>query len=169
MVTTVAQNKSKYHIKDYNRAKAARELQVLIGRPTTSDFLQLSDDGLLHNSDVTRDDIVNVEHIWGLELGSIKGKTTSRKSKYIRTDFINLPKEIMLKYIDVTLCVDVMYVNRIPILISLSKWIKFITCTALDNRKQDTLVKTLLEIYFLYKKRGFNLVSLFADGGRICT
>jgi hypothetical protein len=41
LVTTVAQNKSKYTNADYLKAATARNLQIKIGRPSTKDFMRI--------------------------------------------------------------------------------------------------------------------------------
>ena len=75
----------------------------------------------------------------------------------------------MLKYTNISLCVDIMYVNRNSLFISVCKNIKFITCTALDNRKQKTLVDNLIKIYSLYLKRGFKITLVLGNGEFDCT
>ena len=55
----------------------------------------------------------------------------------------NLPKEIMQHYQNISLCIDIMFVNKIPFFMSISCNIRFITAEVLDNRKELSLVKAL--------------------------
>ena len=75
LITTVDDNKSKYTITDYSRVQLARRIQRMIGRPSTRDFLHFVDNNLIPNCPITRQDILAAEHIFGPDLGSLKGKT----------------------------------------------------------------------------------------------
>jgi hypothetical protein len=146
-VNMVENNKSKYVVRDYTRAKLARKIQVLVGRPELKDFLHYLDGNSLPNCPITRQDAINAHAIFGCDVGSIKGKNTRRKLKGILDAVANnLPKEIMEHYHDITLCIYIMFVNRIPFFLSISRNIRFITAEVLDNRKQPSLIKALQRI-----------------------
>jgi hypothetical protein len=74
-VNTVAENKGKYTNDDYLKAVHARELQIKIGRPSIKHFIQILTSNQLPNCPITRADIIAAEHIFGLDIGSLKGKT----------------------------------------------------------------------------------------------
>jgi hypothetical protein len=104
------------------------------------------------------------------DVGSIKGKTTRRKLKGILGAVANnLPKEIMEHYRDITLCIDIMFVNKIPFFLSISWNIRFITAEVLDNRTQSSLTKALHRIYGIYRKRGFRITNILGDSEFECT
>jgi hypothetical protein len=121
LVNTVADNKSKYTKEDYLNAVKARELQIKIGHPSTKDFIDIVTNNLLKNCPITKADIMAAEHIFGPDVGSLKGKTTRRQPHAIRQVAEHLPANIMPRYQDVTLCVDVMFVNEIPMLVTISR------------------------------------------------
>ena len=98
LVTTVDDNKSKYTNTDYSRAELARRIQRMIGRPSTQDFLHFVDNNLIPNCPITRDDILAVEHIFGPNLGSLKGKTVQRKPRPVKVHMTNIPATIMARY-----------------------------------------------------------------------
>jgi len=57
----------------------------------------------------------------------------------------------MDRYRDITLCADVvMYVNAIPMLVSISRNVRFATVEALANRRSSTFEKSLRTIKALY-------------------
>ena len=70
----------------------------------------------------------------------------------------------MERYRSVTLCADVMHVNSIPMLVTLSRKIKFGTVEALPSRNENHLVKGLVSVAKLYKQRGFQVTVLLIDG-----
>jgi len=75
LVTTVEENKTKYSNHDYSHALLARNIQKLIGRPSTHDYLRIVDNNLLPNCPFTCRNIVAAEHVFGPDVGSLKGKT----------------------------------------------------------------------------------------------
>jgi hypothetical protein len=133
LVNTVAENKSNYTNQDYLNAVKARGLQIKIGRPSTKDFIDIVNSNQLKNCPITKADIMAAEHIFGPDVGSLKGKTTRRQPPVIRQVVEHLPDNIMPRYRDVTLCVDVMFVNRIPMLVTISRNIQFATVEAIAS------------------------------------
>jgi hypothetical protein len=169
-VNTVEHNKSNYAVRDYNRAKLAQKIQVPVGRPELKDFLRYLDGNSLPNCPINRQDAINAHAIFGRDIGSIKGKTTRRKLKGILGSVANnLPKEIIETYRDVTLCIDIMFVNKIPFFLSISRKIRFITVEVLNNRKQASLIKALRPIYGIYRKQGFRISNILGDSEFECT
>jgi hypothetical protein len=56
-----------------------------------------------------------------------------------------------------------MFVNKIPLFMSISRNIRFITVEVLDNRKQPTLTQALQRIHGIYSKRGFRITLIFLE------
>ena len=86
LVQTVSENEQFYTPRQISRAKAARELYEMIGRPSLHDYLGVVNNRLLPNIKVTAKDIMAPEEIFGKDLGSIKGKTTRDKPSLVVTD-----------------------------------------------------------------------------------
>ena len=76
VVNTVRDNKKNYTNNDYQRALRARELQIIMGRPSTGTFIAALKSNELMNCPVTPGDVEAAEHIFGPDIGSLKGKTT---------------------------------------------------------------------------------------------
>ena len=151
LVNTVAENKLNYTNLDYTRALLARKIQTTIGRPSTRDFIRIVGNNQLPNCTITRDDILAAEHIFGPDVGSLKGKTVRKAPNQVRPTMGSIPHEIMERYKDITLCADIMFVNSIPFLITMSRNIKFITAEMLSDRKATTISKSLRSVWRLYK------------------
>jgi hypothetical protein len=84
LVSTVAGNRTNYTHDDYLRAVRARELQIMIGRPSTKDFIRIVLGNQLPNCPVTKADILAAEDIFGPDVGSLKGKTTRRPPSKVK-------------------------------------------------------------------------------------
>jgi hypothetical protein len=169
-ISTVEINKSKYTDRDYSRAQLARKIQVLVGRPELKDFLRYLDSNSIPNCPIQRQDAINAHAIFGRDVNSLKGKITRQRLQAVLGSVANnIPKEIMEQCRDITLCIDIMFVNRIPFFLSISKKIRFITAEVLDNRKEGSLIKALRRIYGLYRKRGFCITNILGDSEFECT
>jgi hypothetical protein len=128
----------------------ARKLQLTIGRPSTADFLHIIQNNILPNCPITRSDIITVDDIFGPDVGSLKGKTTRSTPHKVRPGLVDLPAEILSHYCDVTICADVMFVNKIPFVITISWSIKFGTAEMLPNRLSKSLAAAMKLLLLLW-------------------
>jgi hypothetical protein len=164
LVNTVQSNKEKYSHLDYLRAKEACELMCKIGRPSLKQFLTILDRNLLPNCPVTRRDAILAENIFGSDLGSLKGKTVRKPSEPVQIPMNDLPMDIMQQYQNVTLCGDIMFVNKIPFFITISRHIHFGTVEMIANQRMDTIQKSITAVVNVYKQRDFNITHILLDG-----
>ncbi len=127
--------------------------------------MELANKGRILNCDVTRQDIINAEDIFGPDTGSLKGKTVRKASDQVQSGgLVPIPATIMAHYRRIILCVDVMKVNRMPFLVTISRAIKFGTVAWLKNGKTDTILTRIKDVHSIYIKRGFLLEIVEADG-----
>jgi hypothetical protein len=73
----------------------------------------------------------------------------------VRGQVIPLPFGMVEAYRSVTLAFDIMYVNKIPFLATLSRGIKFGMAHRLNSRKESDVAKELTSVVKMYKSRGF--------------
>jgi hypothetical protein len=86
LVNTVANNKVSYTNDDYSCVVQAREIQINIGWPSMKDFICIITSNQLPNCPITKADILTAEHIFGLDVGSLKGKTVRGKPCFTKSD-----------------------------------------------------------------------------------
>ena len=82
---------------------------------------------------VTRQDVEVVYKIWGAYIAALKGKMTRQTPTSVVLDFVWILKEIRELHCNVTLSVDIFFVNNIPFLLTLSRNIRFTTVTHLAD------------------------------------
>jgi Reverse transcriptase (RNA-dependent DNA polymerase)/Zinc knuckle len=167
-VNTVAGNKVRYTRRERDRADLARRLQQTIGRPSTREFINIVNKNLLPNCPITAVDIMAAENIYGPDLGSLKGKTVRRKVDHVEAIVTDVPCSIYERYKDVTVCADIMKVNGIPFLVSISRGIRFGTVEMVERKSAKVVLKAIQQIKQIYAKRGFNLHTLVMDGEFEC-
>ena len=75
VVSTVKENKMNYTNNDYLHALRAHKLQITVGRPSTTTSMDLLKRNGIANCFVTPANLEAAEYIFGLDIGSLKGKT----------------------------------------------------------------------------------------------
>jgi len=165
MDTAVDRAKSKYSVRQYSGAIKARALQNVIGRPSTEDFIKYVEGNMIPNCNVTRDDILRAEDIFGPNLESVKGKTTRRPTEHVNLTWTKVPSDILEKYGDVTIAIDIMAINKIPFVITVSRNIHFGTAELISNKSKTTIMTSIRQVVRAYHARGFEVPNILGDGG----
>jgi hypothetical protein len=164
MVNTVKENKNKYSARDIQRAKLAKKVQDMIRRPSTQQYMSIIVNNLLPNCNVTANDIKMAEDIFEPNLGSLKGKMTRRKTVHVEAyDPLPILITIMDKYHNITLAMDIMFINNNSFFTSISPHIGFGTAEKLANRQSDNLRKDIIGICKVYALQGFKITMVLGD------
>jgi hypothetical protein len=164
LINTVEQNRNSYTVRAYKLAATARRLQDTIGRPSTRDFKKIVSAPWMRNCPVGRADVSAAENIFGANLGSLKGKTVRHKGDHVPSLVADVPYHIIKLHKDVTLCFDLMYVNKIVFLVTVSRNIRFGTTERLLSRNADVVGKALVNVTSFYRQRGFRVKECHGDG-----
>jgi hypothetical protein len=163
LISTVAENRKGYTLRQFKRAKAARKLYHIVGTPTMNNFKSLLWMNVIQNCPVTVD--VNIsEKIFGPDMSSLKGKSIRRKPKPVRSDLIEIPKEIITKHHDIDLCMDAMYVNECGILTAIDQTIKFRSLVPINTKQHVEYYRALDQILRHYNRAGFVIRTIHCDG-----
>ena len=100
---------------------------------------QISNSHWFRNSPVTHPSLVEADKVFGPDLKFIKGKTVLLKNPEVKINISNIPISVISLYINATLSEDIIYVNIIDFLASISISIKFITLEHILNRRSNTI------------------------------
>lgn len=125
--------------------------------------MEITKKNLLPNNPVNREDIIAAEDIYGPNLAALKGKTAHRPNTHVETTNDGVPPQIMSIYRRVTLAVDIMYVNKVMFMMTVSRGLKFGTVERILNRKMKTIKACISEVIALYRRRGFRISTILAD------
>ena len=109
-------------------------------------------------------DILVVEAIIGLDLALTKGKHIRTKPGHVPTKNLHIHRELMKLYGKVTMCDDIIFVSRIPFLITRARHLNFDTVQHIDNTKILMLFKALVQVKTVYMKRDFKIIYIIIDG-----
>jgi len=70
----------------------------------------------------------------------------------------------MENYGEITLEIDIMFINKIPLVMTMSCNIHFSTAELVKDMKNNTLVTSIEQVIQAYQTRGFKIKAILADG-----
>ena len=126
-VITVRENFNGFSRKQVEGATSAHHLMGMVATSSPHDFQGMVCLNMLKDCPITNDDIKNANTIFGTNLTTIRGKMVRRRPKLVITDYVNIPRLLVDANQRVTLAADVMFVNSVPFLVSISRKINLIT------------------------------------------
>jgi hypothetical protein len=110
---------TKHELKGTNLACKA---QAILGHPSSKELSQVVSNNFgINNSPINPIDISKADTIYGCDLGGIRGKTVRKKPERVQGGIIKIPKDFYKLHHFVTLTADIMYVNGVPFLTTLSR------------------------------------------------
>jgi hypothetical protein len=127
----------------------------MVGYPSPKDFRNMVRSNMIPNYPVTHSDVKASNNIFGPDIASLKVKTARVTPSPVTTQYVSIPPEIIELNKDVALTDDVMFVNKLPFMISMARKIKFTTSKFLPRRTKPMLIKSLEKIFHIYTSRGF--------------
>ena len=137
----------------------------MVGHPSDKDLIKIRKTSILPNCPVMPRDVIIANKVFVPDIGALKGNTTRRGPPIVDSPVSVDTTSILEHYGEVTLCVvDLMYMTKVPLLVTLSRNIKFGTLEAVGNWKEATLMKCIKGIISLYRMAGFKVTVALMDG-----
>jgi hypothetical protein len=97
-------------------------------------------------------------------MSSLKGKSTRRKPKPVRSHLIEIPKEIITKHHDIDLCMDAMDVNECGMLTAIDRTIKFRSLVPMNTKQHIESYRALDQILRHYNRARFVIRTIHCNG-----
>ena len=117
----------------------------------------------LVNCPITRHAIHVVQDIYSPNLSSLKGKTVHWSLPHLPSGVDPIPPDVLERHPSVTIVMDILFTNNIPLLLSMSWGLKFMTIEALPNRQIKTIKDKVTTICTLYWDHSIGMESIFVD------
>ena len=95
------------------------------------------------------------EDIWGEKMGCLDGKTPLRRTPHIRATLFLIPMPVLQRCSYITLEVDVMYVNGIHFIHTISCHINFVMEEDIVNSEDSTMQNSTKQVKCVYMQQGF--------------
>jgi len=95
---------------------------------------------------------------------SLKGKMTRKTPERVTLNSLdNLPNELLAEHGNITVMVDIMYINEIPFIMTTSHALHFGMAEMIKNETKSTIIKSLQQIIDTYHGRGFKVKHILGD------
>jgi hypothetical protein len=156
----VSDKMKKYSIRQVKQAELAREYQRKLGYASPGQLIKMIGQGQLTQSGITAQDVIRSIDIWGPDLGSLKGKTTSHKAQLEE----ELPILKTKQFESQTMYLDLMFVNGLPFLIAVVNPLEYVMVNKLSKRDNWTLWGSLESDINHITKYGFKIKMIRVDG-----
>ena len=116
------------------------------------------------NCPITFNDIQTAEVIFGSGVGLLKSKTVQVNPDAVQPIITPIPSGIQERYGNITLCTDIMFVNKTPFLMTVSRGIKFATAEVLPAQTKKEILQVLCKVNKMYCQQGFCISTMLANG-----
>ncbi len=116
-----------YTRRKVKEASATQEAQAVLGPPKDQEFLGMLRSGMILNCPVTPTAVQNANQIFGPDLAGVRGRTVWRPPESVTTNHVKIPRATLEQHQRVTLAANVMFVNGVPFLVSISLGINLVT------------------------------------------
>ena len=126
-------------------------------------MVRVVDMRLIENLPIRRKALTAANKIFGPDLNALKGKTVSQKTYELQVEIASVSMAFTSLYQQVTVASDMMFVNWIPFLISISLQLKLVTVERLEVHRVTPLVEAVHTIKKTFALQGFKLAFIKMD------
>ena len=164
-IDTVKKSRARFSRRDQLRADRVRRLQHVAGFPSDETLTHSVVTNGIENNPISKRDVQICQEMLGRSKCISQGKTTMKRSDAIDVNkqTVELPNTILTYYGNVQLAADVLHVNDVPFLTSISNHFHHGTCKAVDNMQASSLEEGLKNVIRSYAIRGFSIGIIFLD------
>jgi hypothetical protein len=160
MVETVRQHYEGYTKHKVQDAIAARKAQAMVGKPTDAQFLKMVRSNTIKKFPIKPTHIANALIIFGLSAAGVRRKTLCHKPEQVEAEPGRIPDDFHCLQKIVVLTADVMFVNSIAFLITLSKKLWLANVKQLLTRTATQLINSLTKMVSYMLALALSSVSL---------
>ncbi len=144
-------------------AKAAQKAMSMLGSPSSATLKLMVRDNLVNNCPVTLDAIRVADHVFEPDVASLQGKMTRRTPGHVDPAYVEIPPKIISRNLNVVVVANLMFINGLPFLVSISRNITLITVSYMPSRKTEDLRQGMQQIISVYQRRGLTVTTAMLD------
>jgi hypothetical protein len=163
MIQTVRQSYKGFTKRKVQDAIAARKAQAMTGHPTDAQFLEMVRNKTIKNCPIKPKHITNACSIFGPSIAGVRGKTVCHKPEQVEVEPRRIPDDFHRLHRFVVITADVMFINGIAFLTTLSPKLRLGTVEQLPLCTATQLSNSLTKIVRLYARTGFIIRVIMMD------
>ena len=134
LAETVADRAEGYTPRQIMEAKQARKMMSMMGSPSSATLQRMVRDNLVNNCPVSVTSIKIADDVFGPDVASLQGKMTRKRPTRVDTELVEVPPEIFDRNRNVVVVADLMFVNGLAFLVSVSRGLTLVTVSYLSTR-----------------------------------
>ena len=157
------ENSLLYTCKQVKEAKVVCDLYRKMSYPSINDFKNAVKYNMIDDCPVKVEHINVAEDIFGKDIHALKGKTVKKQPYHVDQDIIQVPREVMRLHRNVTLGMDLIFINGLAFFITVTRKIKFVTVENVTSKGKKIIMKCAGAVIDFYKHRGFRVVHTIGD------
>ena len=135
----------------------------MLGYPSVVELKTIIKTNAIWDNPVTKSNAKLMEHLFGPDIPTIKGKTTRRCPHQLVSSMVSIPHQLCDAQHDACLYIDIMYVNGMPFLTTISKNIKYHTTMWVADHNTPTITSLVESILKLYQQASFQVMEVCTD------
>ena len=143
LINTVSENREGFTWREYKGGQEAQQAMHLLGFPLEQDFENMARSNMIVNCPVTFEYVKNAQIIFGHDITSLKVKSMRRKLDSVVMDYAEIPGEILESHKELEVSTDIVFINKPPFLVSISRWLKFAAIDYLSSKNEIALVTSI--------------------------
>jgi hypothetical protein len=164
MIQTVRQRYEGFTKREVQDAITAHKAQAMTSHPTDAhQFLEMLRNKTIKSCPIKPEHITNARSIFGPSIAGVRGKTIRRKPEQVEAEPGRIPDDFHRLHRFVVITADVMFVNGIAFLTTLSRKLQLSTVEQLPSRTAMQLSNSLTKIVRLYAHTGFIVRVIMMD------
>ena len=115
---------------------------------------------MIQDNLITASDVKLMECLCGSDIPTVKCKTTRCCLHQLVSEVVSIPHKLHDAEHDVCLYIDIMYINGMPFLTTISKNIKYCTAMWVADRTASTITSLVESVLKLYQQAGFQVTEV---------
>jgi Holliday junction resolvase RusA-like endonuclease len=145
-INTVSGNKEGFTNRQIKNADTGKTLYATLGYQSYKDSRWVVQSKQFKDCPVTVQDVDTSIKRWGKNIAALKGKTIRTTPNPVTEDLLKVPRDALNLHKEVFLSIDVVFVNKIDFLLTLSKNICFTAVNHLTDRTVPQLFEAFKDI-----------------------
>ena len=140
-----------------------KQLLHVLGYPLVVDLKTIIKMNMIQDNPITESNVKLMECLIRPDIPTVKCKTTRQHPHQLFSDMVSVPHELCDTQHNVCLYIDIMYINGMSFLTTISKNIKYHTAMWVADHTVPTIASLVESILKLYQWASFEVMEVCAD------
>ena len=114
---------------------------------------------VINNCPVPIEDVRSTNTNYVCNVTTLKGKVVRQQLKRVQAEYIEVPDILKESIGNLTVAANVMFVNGIPFVVSVSRWVNLTMVEYVSRRLKTVLANSIGEIFQLYTNNGYTIIT----------